>query len=370
MTTRKTAAGTDPLSDPALRGPGLWRMLQELAGRKRRLLDVAQIEVSSHCQGRCAYCPHTTMRGQWKARHMREETFAKLWPLLLETRRIHLQGWGEPLLHPRFIDLVKAARKADCLVSTTSCGLGMNVELATSLVDCGLDIIAFSLTGTREESNNAARRGVEFGRVLESVRLLQKVRKERMGVHLEVHFAYLMLASRMHEVRELPERMQELGVHAAVVSTLDYLPSPEWKEEAFAPDEDDKNRRARDILEEAAERAAGMGLALHYSLPQPQALPDCLEHPQSCVYVDAEGDLSPCIYVNVPTTAEQEQRRVFGSCHEENPLAIWEKEDFKAFRAALAACEPDVPCRSCPKRFALGNRHKPVRACEGGDGAL
>lgn len=349
-------AAADPLENPAFRSPGVWRMVREAFGSRRRLLDVAQIEVSSFCGGGCVYCPHTTMREHWKARHMEAATLARLWPLLLETGRAHLQGWGEPLLHPRFLDFVRFVRRADCSVSTTTCGLVMNERLASDLVESGLDIIAFSLTGVTEEANNAARAGVPLERLLAAIRVLQTVRRKKMGAHLELHFAYLMLASAMKEVTLLPELMADLGIHAAVVSTLDYLPSPEWRNEAFAPHETEKIAKARELLKHAARKAAATGRALYYALPSERPRPTCLEHPERSVYVDADGNLAPCIYVNLPHSLPDPLRRVYGSCLQEDPLAIRNKPAFAAFRKALASCAPEAPCARCPKRFATGNR--------------
>lgn len=346
-------------SGASLRGPSLWRTLRESFGGAARSLDVAQIEVSSFCPGACRYCPHTTLRDQWKARHVTGEVFTSLWPLLLQTRRVHLQGWGEPLLHPNFLDMVALARKAECLVSTTTCGLRMDEALAASLVDSGLDVVAFSLTGASKSSNNTARTGVDFDTVLRSATILQSVRKAKMGVHMELHFAYLMLAGQEKDVLLLPELMRETGIHAAVVSTLDYLPSPEWADQAFLPHEAEKIAEARALLEQASAEAASQGLALYYSLPGPDPLPSCLENPFRAVYVDAEGNLAPCIYVNLPTRIDDPDRRIFGNCLDADPLDIWSNERFAAFRQALADGQPDTPCRACPKRFAVGNRNTP-----------
>lgn len=287
---------------------------------------------------------------------MAPETFVRLWPLLLQCMRVHLQGWGEPFLHPRFLDMVRLARRADCLVSTTTCGLVMNEKLAAAIVDSGIDILAFSLTGTSVQSNNAARAGVQFDQVLENIKLLQNIRKKKMGVHLEVHFAYLMLAGAVDEVRLLPKLMRETGVHAAVVSTLDYIAEPEWEKEAFLPHETNKIAKARAVLEETAQAARQEGLSLYYSLPQTAPRQECLENPARSVYVDAEGNLSPCIYVNLPVDENQPERRVFGNVQRDDPLAVLQGPEFVNFRAALASPSPDTPCINCPKRFAVGNR--------------
>lgn len=134
------------------------------------------------------------------------------------------------------MDFAALARKAGCRVSTTTCGLRMDETLAGQIVGSGIDIVAFSLVGT-DEASNAPRAGVPFSCVREAVRTLQRVRKAKMGVHLELHFAYLMLASQMEAVEGLPDLMDELDVHAAVISTLDYIAAPGLEAEAFSPHE-------------------------------------------------------------------------------------------------------------------------------------
>ncbi len=333
----------------------LWQELRDQFSLRRRLLDVIQIEVTSICHGRCVYCPHVTMGEHWKSRHMEADTYARLWPLLRESVRAHLQGWGEPFTHPRFLDMVALARRAGCFVSTTTCGLRMTENFAASLVESGLDIIAFSLAGTTAKSNDALRQGVDFKRVLESIRLLQKVRTAQGGVHLEIHIAYLVLASRVKEVRRLPGLMQELGVHAAVVSTLDPNLVPDWAHEAFAPDEQNKIAEAHVELEAAAAEAARLGLDFDYSLPEPTPRRGCLENVDRTVFVDAEGFMSPCVYLNPPTSLPEPSRRIFGSCLQQDPVVIWKSEAFSTFRARLLSNEPDAACLRCPKRYARSN---------------
>lgn len=362
-TSEGHSSGADPLRDPRFREPSVWRMLCESLFGKPRMLDCIQVEVTSVCPGRCTYCPHTTQADRWRSRHMEAETFARLWPLMRESGRVHLQGWGEPFLHPRFMDFAALARRAGCRVSTTTAGLRMDEALARRIVDSGIDIVAFSLVGT-DEAGNAPRAGIPFERVCEAVRTLQRVRKARMGVHLEVHLAYLLLASRLEAALGLPALMDELDVHAAVISTLDYIAAPGMEAEAFAPHEADKIAAARAVLSRVAEEAAQGGRSVYYDLPAPRTgagggvLP-CRENAARTLYVDAEGRMSPCIYLNLPvdpidpTCREAVNRRVFGTVHE-GPLAVWESGPFRAFRAALESPAPDAPCRDCPKRFENG----------------
>lgn len=332
--------------------PRFWQSLRERVLGPPRLLDCIQVEVTSRCPGRCGYCPHTTARRTWNARDMDMPTFERLRPLMRRAGRVHLQGWGEPLLVPRFFDMAAVARQEGCRVSTTTCGLRMDPDLALRIVESGMDIVAFSLAGTDAQVNDRARQGVEFERVCEAVEALQAVRRRRMGVHLEIHLAYLMLASAMESVRGLPALMQRLGVHAAVVSTLDYVPEPALEGEAFQPQEAGKLAAAQSILESTAAEARRAGLGFHYELPRASAPgTGCRENIAGSLFVSADGLLSPCIYVNVPFDAPDPVRRVFGSIRSEDPLAVWHKPEFRRFRDRLALGDPDLPCRTCPKRF-------------------
>jgi len=335
------------------RPPGFWETIREAFLGVRRMMDCIQVEVTSRCPGRCGYCPHTTRHEQWLARDMDMGTFERLWPLMRKASRVHLQGWGEPLLHPGFFDMAALARKAGCAVSTTTCGLCMNGDIARKLVDSGIDIVAFSLAGT-DAASNAARHGVDFDRVCEAIGLLQGVRRAAMAVHLEIHCAYLMLASGMQAVRGLPGLAHRLGVHAAVVSTLDTIAEPGCEVEAFRPHEAEKLARAAAVLAEAEAEAKRLGVGFHWSLPRPDASgTGCRENIARSLYVAADGSVAPCVYVNVPVGRDDPSRRVFGNVNETNPLEIWESAAFRRFRDGLAGGAPDLPCRTCPKRYMI-----------------
>ncbi|MCQ2444573.1 MAG: radical SAM protein [Mailhella sp.] len=331
-----------------LRGPGIWETVRELF--VPRELECLQVGVTSCCPGRCTYCPHTTHASEWNARHMAPETYAALWPVMRRAARVHLQGWGEPMLNPHFFDFVRLARRADCSVSTTTCGLRMDGRIAEEIVRSGLDIVAFSLAGT-DDASNASRAGVPFAQVEKAVRLLQDIRTRMNGVHLEIHLAYLMLASNVEAVRRLPEIMDEWGVHAAVVSTMDYIPSSEMAAEAFAPHERGKIEAARKVLEDVAVRVRASGRSFYASLPAENPAPCCRERAHKTLYADADGSISPCVYLNVPFAGGGGRRAVFGNAVSTPVEKIWEKPLYAEFRSRLGTDDPPEVCRGCAKRF-------------------
>ena len=332
--------------------PGLRETVKEAIFGLRRPLACLQVEVSSRCPGRCLYCPRTVFRDSWRGRDLDRDTFGRLWPLMRKSQRVHLQGWGEPLLNAEFFTFAELARRAGCQVSTTTCGLRLDAETARRIVASGIDIVAFSLAGCDPATHEAARCGVGLDRVLQAVETLQAERKRRQAVHLEIHFAYLLLYSALDSVAGLPALMERLGVHAAVVSTLDFLPDPKLAAEAILPGEVEKIARAEEVLSRAAAAAAASGLAFDYALAAREIRgASCRERIDRTVFVAADGTVSPCVYRNVPAGALEGRRLLFGDLRAEDPVAIWEKEGFRRFRERLTAGDPDPVCRACPKRY-------------------
>ena len=77
-----------------------------------------QVEVTTACNAGCSYCPRTVAGKEWIDRHLAPEVLSPVLPLLRRIPYVHLQGWGEPLLNPRFFDIVAMVRQEGCRCGT------------------------------------------------------------------------------------------------------------------------------------------------------------------------------------------------------------------------------------------------------------
>ncbi len=338
----------NPFSYPALRSASIFELIKDLFNPKKRQFNCLQVEITSICSAKCTYCPHTTKFTKWNSRHMQAHTFVNLWPLLQNVTRVHLQGWGEPFLNPNFFNFVALARRAGCLVSSTSCGLYINEEIAQKIINSGLDIIAFSLVGTDQITNNP-RQGADFDKVYQGIKLLQDLRQKKMAVHLEIHLAYLLLTDRLEALYKLPKLMKELNIHATIISTLDYLADESQAHLAINPNDEKTIIKARAIFKEIKKEIKANGQELFYALPSSIASSSCREDIQNSLYVDADGNISPCIYLNVPDF--DSQKTIFGNVNEENVITIWNNKKFENFRKNHFDNTPILQCQNCVKKF-------------------
>jgi radical SAM protein with 4Fe4S-binding SPASM domain len=93
---------------------------------------------------------------------------------------IKLQYRGEPLLHPKIDKMVRYAKKKGILeVMFNTNAVLLNEEMANKLIDAGLDKIICSVDGYTPEVYEKIRVGAKFKLVLDNIKNLQRIKRER-----------------------------------------------------------------------------------------------------------------------------------------------------------------------------------------------
>lgn len=152
----------------------LWECVP-LAGAWSLFLDVTNV-----CNFKCVYCP-TGNPDMLKAAnrglgHMSMELFEKIVTDLKEMPRLKILGLykdGEPLIHPRYTDMVRKLKAADVSdqiwAKTNGEFIGNHPDLAT----CGLDLLGISVPHVTEEGIfKTVGRRIDYDKYVENVRKL------------------------------------------------------------------------------------------------------------------------------------------------------------------------------------------------------
>lgn len=311
--------------------------------------DWIQVEVTTACNAACVYCPRTVYKSSWQDRHLPLEMFKKLEPAFTRTRHVHLQGWGEPLLHPDFFEMVAVAKASGCRLGTTTNGMLLDREKTNRLIESGVDVIAFSLAGTGE-NNDLIRKGTNLKKIQEAVRRLQRQKKEKGISTPEIHIAYMLFRSCVKDLERIPSLLQGLGVDQVVVSTLDFVPSEDLEREAVLPS-------TRQEYEELCARLETLHFHFHIAYPGVRRR-TCTENVQRAVCIASDGAVSACVYTNLQVRGasylwkgkrEAYERMVFGNIREEPLSSVWNKKAYAVFRRSFNRGPLAPPCRRCPK---------------------
>jgi MoaA/NifB/PqqE/SkfB family radical SAM enzyme len=330
--------------------------------RRAPRLDWVQLEVTSRCNAACTYCPRTTAGARWQSRDLPLELLDELLPALARTPYVHLQGWGEPLLHPDLLLMVERLGAAGIRVGTTSNGILLDRPTARALVGAGVEVIALSAAGTDCAGNDPVRRGTNLEQIVAAARLLREARGTREKPR--IHLAYMLLRSGLPSIEQLPDLVGRAGVDEVVVSSLSFLSRPEHRAEAVLAESRKELATLRERLAAVQTEVEQRGARIHWHLFSPLAgAGDCPENVQRAVVIGAGGEVHPCVLTGVPVTGElatlgwtdtgSVQLVSHGHLGERSLGEIRRARSSRTFRERLLTTDPPSPCRRCIKRWGV-----------------
>lgn len=111
-------------------------------------LTTVGIETNNTCNLKCIHCPANNEMKRKKG-YMELETFKKIIDLNSKVDRIYLTNWGEPLIHPQIIDMIKYAHIKGKQTALTTNGTVLDKSLTRELLESGLKLIKFSVDGCK-----------------------------------------------------------------------------------------------------------------------------------------------------------------------------------------------------------------------------
>jgi MoaA/NifB/PqqE/SkfB family radical SAM enzyme len=288
------------------------------------------------------------------------DVFESLISAFTRCQLVYLQGWGEPFFNQDVFTMVRMAKEAGCKVGTTTNGMLLETENIEQVVECGVDILAFSLAGL-DERNDAVRKGTSLDRVLESIRILQETKRRLKKERPAIHIAYMLLRSGLEDIERLPLLFRGAGVNEIVVSTLDFVPSGELAGETIRPSCREEYEEIRGRLKAVNAECKQWGMRFHYHLQKPgERGRTCTENIQRALFVSAEGTVSPCVFTNLPVAEgiqvrcdgeKPYQQLRFGNVGDTPLEIIWWTKAYRAFRKAFYGGPLPGSCVDCPKLF-------------------
>jgi radical SAM protein with 4Fe4S-binding SPASM domain len=121
--------------------------------------ETIHFSVTGRCDQACAGCFYSARPGSDV--EARDAAFSLFEKVVAEARRARVfqmaLGGGEPLLHPRIVEMVRLTRQHGIVPNITTNGNLLDREMAVALKEAGMGQVQISLNGVTEEINRKTR---------------------------------------------------------------------------------------------------------------------------------------------------------------------------------------------------------------------
>ena len=119
------------------------------------LPEYLQIEPVDQCNLRCQMCPIQFRQDgppYGPPAFMQFDVFTNIIDQFTGLETLHLQGLGEPMMHPQFFEMVEYAKVREIRVTTNSNLTLLNARRAEGCLSSGLDELHISIDGAQPET--------------------------------------------------------------------------------------------------------------------------------------------------------------------------------------------------------------------------
>ncbi len=128
--------------------------------------------------------------------------------------KINLYGYGEPLLFPETLDMVRYAVDANIGVTVSSNMNFENTDFCSRIVDSGLETLIVSCHGTTQPVYEQFMTGGSLQRALDNVQGVLDSRKKKKAKYPIVEWQYCVTGFNQKQCQEAVALAQQLGVDA------------------------------------------------------------------------------------------------------------------------------------------------------------
>ena len=300
-----------------------------------------QIEATSRCNLRCPSCSHS--READKGQHLGPDELRELLRRLPRLpARVVLSGIGEPLVNPRFFELVDvlSERRIPCQFYTN--GTLLTTRKCEEIISRpSIFKVEISCDGVCKETFEELRPGADFdrwtGAVREFVTKAREARKQRR--RLRVGALTVLNKRTLGEIEGIIRLAADLGFDH--ITILDAIPVDEVAASLCASQAEYSTICPEDLS--ALGRAVGIGVFFELRREQtpPKARVRCLQ-PWEYVFIRAGGDVAPCCAV-----FGSDKAAVMGNLLQDSFADVWQGERFREFRRT-SSLGTNRLCRTCP----------------------
>ena len=293
-------------------------------------------ELTNACNLNCIMCGRNA--ADFKPTVFDMDIFRSFEPLMDTIEEVTLMGWGEPTIHPNFIEMLEIINKHSA--RKYFCTNGMNLKkIKNAIFDYNVDVFAVSLDGATDETNSRIRRGSKIDVITEDLKEIVRIKKERGLKYPWINFVFCAMRSNLHELPALVRLAAEIGIEEVKVVYLTVFGEDLMNESLWGHED-----QIRSVFEEAAALGEASGIILKLPhIPGEDIAGENL-HKECFVawrdfFLGSDGYVRPCMSTPI---------RFFQYDKNKSFMDIWNAPEYQKYRTNVNnANDMDDPCRRC-----------------------
>lgn len=232
-------------------------------------------------------------------------------------RYLYLHLWGEPMLNPDIIQIIRyASQFTACNISTN--GMCLTPQLAEDLILSGVHDILFSIDGMTQETYQQYRVGGDINKALMNLKMLQFL-NQKHGNRVVISPQFVVFRHNQHEMKAFRSFCALFGLEASFKAP--YMRSSH------------SNLCNSDFLEYVRKSYPDISA-------RAKAMSGCPD-PKDVMTILLDGSVVACCY-------DHNNSNCFGNIFQQDVMEIWNSDRFMAFRCQVAIGNPPNFClESC-----------------------
>ena len=304
-----------------------------------------ELEITSRCDKKCIFCEHTYWKeANWDLNYENMIHITSQFPKL---KWVNLTGEGDSFLNRDYLRIIQYLKSRNVAVYLVDSFDLITKEVATKLVDLGVDGIYISFDAATKETYEFIKQGCTFDRTLYNIRNLIEIKKEKKSPIPELCFRFVVNTINYLEMPDYIDLIHSLGKNKEIgdnftiefVGLLHYPQTAEYFLEKIP----------EDIIDEVNKRAKKYNFNIMFSHPGKEIPP--LEACSAWVepYIMMEGYVLPCCQVLQTNDRDKLRKYAFGNVNETPFKDIWYSDRYKTFRKMIPDSKGQVPilCQGC-----------------------
>ena len=201
-----------------------WRYVNYVLNNPRPWMypERMYLESTNVCNLRCIMCPMGQGLVKRKKGFMDWDLFRQIVDEMaphVSTTTLHI--WGEPLLHPRIIDMIAYCRERGLHAEISTNAVLLTRQMSQAILDAGLGAIYLCLDGVKAETYETVRREASFEQTKENILKFLELRVQGGYELPNTKLQIIELAPTMDEIETFEQMWSVPGVDKINVKAFD-----------------------------------------------------------------------------------------------------------------------------------------------------